>query len=396
MQKADMLNGDQRHIAHFDLDSFFVSVERLKNDALRGKPVIVGGLSDRGVVAACSYETRAFGVHSAMPMKLALRLCPEAIVIKGDHDSYSYHSRIVTEILKEEVPVLEKASIDEFYMDVSGMDRFFGCSKFMSELRTKIVRNTGLPISYALASNKLISKVATNEAKPAGQMEIPWGRERSFLAPLSVDKMPGVGEKTSKILRQMGVDKIKTLAEIPVKLMESRFGKSGIELSRKAQGIDNSPVLPYSEQKSISKEDTFHADTIDLSFMHSQLVKMTENLGYQLRQQKKLCGCVTVKLRYSDFDTYTRQIHIPYTASDEVLLRSVKDLFSKLYDKRLLVRLLGVKLSDLVHGQHQIDLFSDTEENVRLYQALDKIRSRFGENAVLRATADHLRKPDVS
>ncbi|MGV3508879.1 MAG: DNA polymerase Y family protein, partial [Sphingobacteriaceae bacterium] len=328
--------------------------------------------------------------HSAMPMKLALRLCPHAIVIKGDHDSYSHYSRVVTDIIREEVPVLEKASVDEFYMDLTGMDKFFGCSKFIKELKQKVMKQTGLPISYALASNKLVSKVATNEAKPNGQKEINFGEEKPFLAPLKIEKMPGIGDKTAKLLHQMGVDTIKILSEIPPRLMESRFGKSGLDLSRKANGIDHSLVVPYSEQKSIGTEDTFINDTIDIQFLESELVRMTENIAFQLRQQHKLCGCITVKLRYSNFDTYTRQASIAYTASDDVILRTAKELFKKLYDKRLLVRLLGVRLSDLVHGQHQIDMFTETEESVRLYQALDHIKTRFGEQAVFRATAKHL------
>ncbi|WP_026899292.1 DNA polymerase IV [Daejeonella oryzae] len=381
---------NRRFISHFDLDTFFVSVERLKNSKLNGVPLIVGGTSDRGVVAACSYETRAFGVHSAMPMKLALRLCPQAQVVKGDHDSYSHYSRAVTDIIKENVPVYEKASIDEFYMDLTGMDKFFGCSKFTAELKQKVMKETGLPISYALASNKLISKIATNEAKPNGQLEIYLGEEKPFLAPLAIEKMPGIGQKTSGLLRQMGVETIKVLSEIPPRMLESRFGKTGIDLSRRANGIDITPVIPYSEQKSIGKEDTFENDTIDVHFLYSQLVRMTENVAFQLRQQKKLCGCVTVKLRYANFDTYTKQAVISYTASDNTILATAKELFKKLYDKRLLVRLIGVRLSHLVQGQHQIDLFTETEESIRLYQAMDHIRRRFGEDAVFRAAAKNL------
>lgn len=360
-----------------------------------GKPIIVGGLSDRGVVAACSYETRAFGVHSAMPMKLALRLCPQAEVIRGDFDSYSHYSRMVTSVIREEVPVLEKASIDEFYMDLTGMDKFFGCSKFTAELKAKVLKQTGLPISYALASNKLISKVATNEAKPNGQIEIDFGNEKPFLAPLSINKMPGIGEKTSGLLRQMGVETIKTLSEIPPAMLQSRFGKTGIDLSRKANGIDPSPVIPYSEQKSIGKEETFENDTINVEFLYSELVRMTENVAFQLRQQKKLSGCVTVKLRYANFDTVTRQAVISYTASDDVILKTAKELFKKVYDKRLLVRLLGVRLSHLIHGQQQINLFTDTHESIRLYQALDHIRNRYGEQAVFRAVSKNLINPHV-
>lgn len=375
----------ERHIVHLDLDTFFVSVERLKNEALKGKPVIIGGSSDRGVVASCSYEARKFGVHSAMPMKLARRLCPSAYYIKGDHDSYSQQSRIVTQIIQEQVPLMEKASIDEFYIDMTGMDRFFGCRKFTQELRDKITRESGLPISCALAVNKLVSKVATHDAKPNGQTTIPFGTEKPYLAPLPIRRMPGIGEKTSVLLERMGVENIKLLSEIPPRMMQNLLGKWGIDLSRKANGIDESPVIPYTEQKSIGTENTFESDTIDMAFLHSQLVRMTEKVGFELRQKRKLCGCITVKLRYANFDTVSRQCIISYTSSDEVLLERAKELFAKLYEKRMLVRLIGVKVSHLVQGHQQIDLFQDTEEGVSLYQAIDWIKNRYGEKSLTRA-----------
>jgi DNA polymerase-4 len=386
---------DRRFISHLDLDTFFVSVARLDNTKLVGKPVIVGGLSDRGIVASCSYETRAFGVHSAMPMKIARRLCPAAEIVTGDPDRYSQLSRDVTEIIREQVPLYEKASIDEFYADLTGMDRYFGCSLFMNELKQRIIKQTGLPISYALASNKLLSKVATNESKPNGQAVVDFGAEREYLAPLVVRKLPGVGEKTSSLLRQMGVSTIRILSEIPMPMMQSRFGKQGVEMHRRSHGIDESPVVPYSEQKSIGTEETFENDTIDIQFLHRELVRMTEKVSFQLRQQKKLCGCVTIKLRYADFNTELRQTVIGYTSSDDVLLKTAKELFKKIYDRRQLVRLLGVRLSHLVQGQYQIDLFSDTVENIRLYQAMDHIRSRFGENAVHRSIAQQLNDVEI-
>ncbi|WP_374164894.1 DNA polymerase IV [Arcticibacter sp. MXS-1] len=384
------LESGRRFIAHFDLDSFFVSVERLKDPSLIGKPVIVGGLSDRGVVAACSYETRRFGVQSAMPMKTALRLCPSARVIKGDYASYTHYSRLVTEVIGEKAPVMEKASIDEFYIDLTGMDRFFGCSQYVSELKQKIVRETGLPISYALASNKLISKVATNEVKPNGQTEVPFSQERSFLAPLLIEKLPGVGQKTAATLRAMGADTIGSLSKIPLTTLQARFGKGGIELARKANGIDDSPVTAYSERKSISKEDTFPQDTADGAFLLETLVRLTESVAFQLRRHKKLTGCVAIKLRYSNFSTVSHQAMIEYTSSDDLLLSTAKGLFAKLYDKRQAVRLLGVRLSHLIEGNQQIGLFTDTTENIRLYQALDHIRQRFGTDAVFRATGHTL------
>lgn len=376
---------NKRFVAHLDLDTFFVSVERLKNSKFIGKPLIVGGMSDRAVVSACSYETRKFGVHSAMPMKLAMRLCPHAIVVRGDMDSYSYYSRVVTDVVRETVPVMEKASVDEFYVDLTGVDRFFGCSQFMIELKNRIKKESGLPISYALASNKLISKVATDDAKPDGRKEILHGLEKDYLAPLKIQRMPGIGEKTSVLLLQMGVSTIKILSEIPVLMMHNLLGKNGIDLSRKANGIDPSPIIPYSEQKSIGTEETFMQDTIDMQFLNSELIRMTERLTFQLRKQERLTGCVTVKLRYANFDTVSKQMVISYTASDTVLLKKVKELFAKLYDKRMLVRLIGVRFSHLVQGSQQINLFEDTEEAVRLYQAMDAMRARYGDEAIKRA-----------
>ncbi|HEY1115415.1 MAG TPA: DNA polymerase IV [Chitinophagaceae bacterium] len=375
-----------RTIAHYDLDAFYVNVECLKDSRLKGKPLLVGGQSDRAVVAACSYEARKFGIRSAMPMKLARRLCPQAIVMSGDMESYSKYSRIVTDIIKESVPTFEKASIDEFYVDLSGMDKFFGCTQYSGELRRKITKETGLLISNGLSINKLVSKVATDEAKPNGQLQIPFGEEKTFLAPLPIEKMPMVGPKTTELLRQMGVRTIKTLSEIPVELMENLMGKNGTELWRRANGIDDTPVIPYHEQKSISTETTFESDTIDVRFMQASLVKMTEQIGLDLRKQGKLTGCVTLKIRYSDFNTMTKQCSISYTSLDHDLIKVVKDLFTKLYDRRLLVRLLGVRFTHLVPGNHQISLFDESNEQIRLYQELDRLNFRYGRYLIMRAS----------
>ncbi len=385
---------NERTVVHMDLDSFFVSVSRLEHPALVGKPVIVGGSSDRGVVAACSYEARAYGVHSAMPIRMAKRLCPDALIVRGDYERYSYYSGMVTDIIHEKVPLYEKSSIDEFYIDLSGMDRFYGCYGFATELRQKIMKETALPISFGLSQNKTVSKVATGEAKPNGQMKIDHGTEKPFLAPLSVSKIPGAGEKTTAMLRSMGVEKIHTLQEMPVKLMERVMGENGIVLWKKANGIDNSPVEPYNERKSISTEETFDSDTIDITFLKALLVKMVEKLAFQLRTENKLTACVTVKLRYSNFDTHTMQCRIPYTSNDHTLIARTKELFDKLYERRMLVRLLGVRFSHLVGGGHQINLFEDSEEIINLYQAMDKMRQKFGDGAVQRAigTGLNLRK----
>ncbi|WP_229688791.1 DNA polymerase IV [Puia dinghuensis] len=377
--------GPHRHIAHFDLDAFFVSVECLKNSSLKGKPLLVGGSGDRGVVAACSYEARKFGIHSAMPIKLARRLCPEAIIIRGDMESYSKYSRLVTEIMQDNVPLFEKASIDEFYIDLSGMDKFFGCSLFARELKKRVIKESGLPVSYALASNKLISKVATNEVKPNGQLEIAFGGEKSFLAPLSVSKLPGIGKETAYKLIRRGVETIKTLSDIPMEMLGTMLGKNGIDLWRKANGLDESPIIPYREQKSISTEQTFETDTINLGFLHAQLVRMTESIGFELRRQDKLTGCVTVKLRYSNFDTVVKQKTIDYTNADHILLATAQEVFDKLYDRRMLIRLLGIRFTRLVPGNYQIKLYEDTQEIIRLYQSIDSIKRRYGEQLLVRA-----------
>lgn len=373
-----MITLQQRSIAHFDLDCFFVSVECLKDSRLKGQPLLVGGHGDRAVVAACSYEARRYGIHSAMPMKTALKLCPHAIVRSGDMEMYSELSRQVTDIIADGAPLYEKSSIDEFYLDLTGMDKYFGSMKWTSELRQKIMHETGLPISLGLASNKMISKVATNEAKPNGQMSVPFGGEKVFLAPMPVEKLPMVGKETAAQLHRRGVEDVRTLSEIPVTMLEAWMGKNGISLWNKANGIDESPVVPYHEQKSISTESTFSADTIDMRFLHAELVRMTEKVAFELRQEDKLTGCVTVKIRYSDFETVTKQMSIPYTCCDHVLLEKVKELFNKLYDRRLLVRLIGVRFSHLVQGNYQISLFDDTQEMIALYQAIDQIKNRFG------------------
>lgn len=375
-----------RNVIHLDLDAFFVAVECKRNPKLKGKPLIIGGSSRRGVVAACSYETRRFGVHSAMPMYLALQLCPDALVISGDMEAYSQHSHLVSDIVADSVPMFEKASIDEFYIDASGMDRFFGAFKWAVELRKKIIRESDLPISLGMSVNKLVSKVATGEFKPNAEKLVPAGTERDFLAPLTVDKIPMIGKQTASFLYDMGVRTVSTLREMPMNFLMSAFGKNGIALWNKANGIDDSPVVPYMEQKSISTENTFDQDTIDVKRLKSILIAMVEKVAFELREQKKLTSCVTVKIRYSNFDTETKQIHIPYTSSDQIILRVVLQLFDKLYNRRMLIRLVGVRVSSLVHGNHQISLFDDTAESINLYEAIDRIKHRHGPEKLTRAT----------
>lgn len=373
-----------RHIVHLDLDTFFVSVERLQNSSLAGKPVLIGGFSDRAVVASCSYEARKFGVHSAMPMRLARQLCPEAIVIRGDMDEYSKYSAMVTEIISRQAPVVEKASIDEHYLDISGMDRFFGCWKWTRELRQKIMKETGLPISFGLSINKTVSKIATGEAKPCGEKQVEDGAEKNFLAPLSIRKIPMVGAKSYTQLRNMGISKIHTLQQMEPDIMQRVMGRNGISIWKKANGMDDTPVLPYSEQKSTSKEHTFEKDTIDMVLLKKVLAKMIDELAFDLRREGKLAGCLTLKIRYSNFETFNKQVKITYTCSEKLLLEKVMLLFQKLYSRRMLIRLIGVKLSDLVTGSYQIDLFNDVVTDLNLSQAIDRIRMRFGMEKIIR------------
>ena len=370
-------------IVHIDLDTFFVSCERLSNSKLDGIPLIVGG-GDRGVVASCSYEARKFGVRSAMPIKMALRLCPNAKVIKGDMELYSRKSREVTEIISEKAPVMEKASIDEFYLDITGMDKYFGCLKWTDELSRTITKETGLPISFALSVNKTVSKIGTGEAKPVGKLYIPPERVRSFLDPLSVQKIPMVGDVTFRLLSRVGIRVIRTLADMPPETLQALLGKNGIELWKKANGIDNTPVEPYSERKSLSSEHTFNEDTIDIPMLKSMLIGMVEQLCFQLRKEQWLTSTVTVKIRYANFDTETKQHRIPYTSCDHVLIRHVLGLFESLYHRRMRLRLIGIRFSGLVRGTYQINMFEDTVEMMSLYQAMDKIKKRFGEKAVAR------------
>lgn len=377
----------KKNILHLDLDTFFVSCERLIDRRLQNRPLLVGGTGDRGVVAACSYETRPFGVHSGMSMKVARRLCPEAVVIRGNSSIYTKYSHVVTEIIKEKVPVFEKASVDEFYADLSGMDKFYGCYKYASELRQRIIKESGLPISFGLSANKIVSKVATGEAKPNNQLKIDNGFEKDFLAPLSVRKIPSVGEKTYQVLRNLGVDKVRVVQQMPLEMMVSALGANGRTIWKRANGIDNPPLVPFYERKSISTERTFTKDTIDLQILKTTIFAMAENLAFQLRRGSKLAGTISLKIRYSDFNTYSKQVKIPYSSADHIIIPRVMELFEKLYQRRLLIRLVGVKISDIVCGNYQINLFDDTEQMINLYSAMDKVRGRYGELSIMRASS---------
>lgn len=381
----------KHHIAHFDLDSFFVSVEILNNPSLKGKPVLVGG-SERGVVAACSYEARKFGIHSAMPMKKAMQLCPQAIVTNASRSDYSKYSRWVTEIIASKVPQMEKASIDEFYIDLTGMDKFFGVSKYARDLRQHIIDETGLPISCGLASARFIAKMATNEAKPNGFLEIPHGKETEFLWPMGIEKINGVGKQTEQHLKSFGIYTIEDIARTPIEHLERIAGKWGESLWHKAHGRGSTEIVTDWEQKSMSHENTFDTDYTDIAFLHKELVRLTEKTAYSLRADEKMTGCITVKIRYSNFETTSRQETVDYTALDDVLIAKVKDLFTKSYQKDRPVRLLGVRFSQMIPLTTQMSLFDRNIEKLNLFKAVDDIKDRFGNKIVSKAIASQLKE----
>lgn len=377
----------ERSILHLDLDTFFVSVERLLDSSLHGKPVIAGGLSERSVVASCSYECRTFGVHAGMPIKMALRLCPEAVVRSGNMRLYGYYSQLVTEIIASRVPVCEKASIDEHYADLTGMERFFGCMKWAQQLRAEIIRETGLPISFGLSPTKTVSKIATGQAKPNGELYVPASGVQDFLAPLPVQKIPGVGEKTLEALRRMGVRTIAQLAAMPSGVLQHAFGKYGEDLLLKAQGRDTTAVIPRTEQKSMSTERTFDTDLSDERQLHTILASMTERLAFDLRKSDKLTACVGIKIRYADFETRVMQTTLKPTDMDHLLAEAVRDLFDRLYNRHQKLRLVGVRFSNLSSSARQLSLFDNTRRNMRLYSALDGLRTRYGARIVGRGVA---------
>ena len=372
-----------RAIVHIDMNTFFVSCERLTNSELNGIPLIIGG-GDRGVVASCSYEARRFGVRSAMPIHMAMKLCPQAKIMKGDMELYSRLSHDITEIIQEKAPVVEKASIDEFYLDITGMDKFHGSYKWTNELAQAIIKQTGLPLTFALSINKTVSKIGTGEGKQKQNLEIPQHLVQSFLNPLSVQKIPMVGDKTFQLLSRIGIRTIETLSKMPCEVLQQMIGKNGSELWKKANGIDNNPVEPYTERKSISTEHTFTQDTIDIPKLKRIILGMVEKLAFQLRSEEWLTSTVTIKIRYANFDTETKQCRVQYTSADHILSKTVTDLFEKLYQRRMRLRLIGVRFSGLVRGTYQIDLFQDTEEMLALYQAMDRMKSRYGFDAVMR------------
>ncbi len=375
----------ERSVVHMDLDTFFVSCERRMNTQLIDKPLIIGGASDRAIVASCSVETRKYGVRTGMPMRQAKYLCPDAKVISPDMDYYTKCSSEVAQILEESAPIMERCTISEFYLDVSGMDKFYGCFKWTSELTNKIVKETDLPISFGMSVNKTVSRIATFEAKPHGKINILPDQVKQFINPLSIRKIPGLGNEKYEELARSSIHIIHQLAQIDVAILRKMYGKEGVQIWNKANGHDNAPVEAYQESKSVSKSLTFDNDTIDVNKVKTLLTAFVEKLGHELRAGGWLASVVTVKIRYANLDTSPKQKRIPYTALDKTLIYVVKEQFDKLYDRRMRIRLVSVSFGGLIHGSYQINLFENTQEELDLLHAMDKLRNRFGFKAVMTA-----------
>jgi len=373
-----------RQVIHMDLDAFYVSCVLLKMPELVGKPVVIGGTSNRGVVLSASYEARKYGVQSAMPSGFARRLCPDAIFLQGDFEMFTYYSNLVNEVIAEQAPVLERASIDEFYMDVSGMDRFYGCYQFTREMVDRVSNETGLRMSFGLSVNKTVAKMCTNYSKPNGNLRIAQKEVQPFLDPQSIRKIPSLGDVTFRLLRRISIKRIKTLRQLPAESMQELLGKNGISLWKKANGIDNTPVIPFGNRKSISTERTFNKDTQNIRELKALLISMVEKVAFQLREANMLCSTIAVRIRYSNRDTEMKQAKVPFTSNDDVLIKKVQELFDRLYNRRMLLRLVGVKLSNFVYGSHQIDLFYDNVKMINLYQAMDRMKRRYDDPRLIR------------
>ncbi len=372
-----------RQIAHIDLDAFYINCTLLKLPNLKGKPLLIGGLNNRSIVASVSAEAKKYGVQKGMPTRVALQRCPDAVLLKGDFDLFTKYSDIVNEILTEHTPLHERTTIDEFYVDMTGMDRFHGSSKFTKELVNKVKSETGLSLLYGLSVNKTVAKICTAHAGPLGGYEVAEDLVQPFLDPQSIRRLPTVGSNTFKLLRRVRIKFIKQIRLLPAEAMNELMGKSGIGIWKKANGIDLTPVVPYSAEKSIGKDFTFDQDTQDMKLLKATLLKLVEYLGFKLRKLNQMCACVSVRIRYSNHDTETMQKKIPFCANDELLMEMAFELFKKLYHRRMLIRLVGIKLSHLVHGSHQINLFTDNVKTIELYQAMDKLKNRYNNPAIV-------------
>ena len=381
-----------RQVLHMDLDTFFVSVERILDPTLKQKPVIVGGTPfERGVVAGCSYEARAYGIHSAMPLRQAYRLCPNAVFMHGHYAHYGEYSRLVAEILDELAPQIEKSSVDEFYLDLSGCERLKGNTfTWAKEIQRTVNGETNLPLSIGLASNKLVAKIATTQIAKKDTdkaFSVQNGGEESFLAPMQIRAMPGIGEVTEKTLYEYGMHLIGQIAQTPIQLLQKLFGKTGKTLHEHAHGIDHSSVIPSRPQKSISRETTFTTDTYEVDKVIATLHILSTDLAEELRSHSVMAGKITVKLRYSDFTTFTKGFTISYTSITQDIYKIAEKLLRSLWTRRVRVRLIGVEATNLIEDFSQLFLFNSTEQKSKKIDVLvDSLNLKYGDKSIVYAS----------
>ncbi len=375
-----------RLIFHLDLDAFFVSVERILNPKLKGKPVVVGGdpKYGRGVVAACSYEARQYGLHSAMPIRTAYRLCPNGIYIHGSHGEYSRFSDAVENTLLKYAPLVEQSSIDEFYLDMTGCQKMYGSMfSFASFIQKEILRKLSLPCSIGIGSNKTIAKIASDCMKPTGITYVLPGMEKHFLSPMPVETIPGVGAVTLKDLNSKGIYKIGDVTTLPQEYFAAAFGKYGIDLWRKANGEGTEYLTIQRERKSISKETTFDEDVTSNEFLKKTLFELTEKICQKVRNRNWAASTISIKLRYSDFQTLTRSRTIKPTDDDKIVFDTAWQLLDKAHTRRVAVRLVGVGLTNFSESSEQEYLFEDAEiKRKKMFRAVTRIRDKFGYNAI--------------
>jgi DNA polymerase-4 len=387
----------ERRILHLDLDAFFVSVEQALDPTLKGKPAVVGGQpGKRGVVAAASYEARAFGLYSGMSLATAHRLCPQAVFLPGNFSRYREASVGFFQILSDYTPDIEPGGLDEAYLDITGYTSGFGSPLGLARhIKQRIQQELHLTASAGIASSKVVAKIASDLSKPDGLLEVMKDEERSFLAPLTIEKMPGVGRKTERLLKEMGIATIGQLSEIPLPVLKGRLGLWGEMLHRHARGLDDRKVEPPGEAKSISRETTFAEDTLEESFLKATLRYLSERVGAELRQQGKRAKCITLKLRYADFETVTRRCTFSEASeTDQTIYEAGLRLLAKgFHYRRSKVRLLGIGVSSFQELGQQLHLWdSSAEKSARLNRTKDKLRRKYGFATIQTGQTTHLKR----